>query len=423
MKRLTNISTIQFFTFLFFIGIVSTVQAQNEFVEEDPDTEEEVNKADYSLGNGLNFSFNEGNYKFGISGFIQPGYFSETADGIEDVNEFNSRRTFLQFDGKALKEKVSFFFQLDFSQSNPLLDAWLAYQPIEQVKISFGQKQTFVNNREMMYREDRLQFTDRSLLSQNLSRTGREFGVFVESKFEFGTIGIAPMAALTSGDGRNSFGDDSRDTDIGGLKIGGRVDIYPLGFFKDGNELTNVDLGREEQLKFVVGVAASQNNGASGATGESHGDFLLFNNEGNNSLPDYSQFYVDLLMKYKGFSFLAEYANTSATGIDEVYIDENATQILAPTQISEFLALGDNYNFQLGYVTKKGYSFDVRYGTSTPEFDNNALSLLSDFNATTFGFSKYFNGNSLKLQTSYSIINPSIGENINQFQILFQIAF
>lgn len=422
MRRLTNISTIQFFIILFFIGIVSPAKAQNEFVEEDPDSEEEINKANYSLGNGLNFSFNEGDYKFGLSGFIQPGYFRETRDDFDDINEFKSNRTFLQFDGKALKEKVSFFFQLDFSLSNPLMDAWLAYEPIEQVKISFGQKQTFVNNREMIYREDRLQFTQRSFLSQNLSNTGREFGLFVESKFQLGTIGISPMAALTSGDGRNSFGDDSRDSDIGGLKIGGRLDIYPLGFFKDGNELTNVDLGREEQLKFVVGIAASQNNGASGATGESHGDFLLYDSEGNNSLPDYRQLYIDLLMKYKGFSLLAEYANATATGIDEVYIDENATQILAPMQISEFLGLGDNYNFQIGYVTKNGYSFDLSYVASTPEFDNFATSLLSEYNATTFGFSKYFNGNSLKLQTSYSIVNPSVGENINQFQVLFQIA-
>ena len=56
------------------------------------------------------------------------------------------------------------------------------------------------------------------------------------------------------------------------------------------------------------------------------------------------------------------------------------------------------------------------------EFDNFTGSFLNDVNATTFGFSKYFYGNSLKLQASYSIINPSIGETINQFEVLFQIA-
>jgi hypothetical protein len=182
-----------------------------------------------------------------------------------------------------------------------------------------------------------------------------------------------------------------------------------------------VDLEREDKLKFVVGIAGSQNYGASGPTGEGHGDFFLYDADGNDNLPDYAQLYVDLLAKYKGFSFLAEYANASASGIDEVYLDENANNILAPGQISEFLALGDSYNFQIGYVTKNGYSFDFSYNSTTPEFEN-SMSILNDFNATTFGFTKYFYGNSLKLQASYSIINPSVGENTNQFELIFQIA-
>jgi hypothetical protein len=423
MKRLHDIKTIHLVLLLCCFGFSALGNAQQEYEEQDPGEETETarNSANYKLGNGLNFSFNDGDYQFGVTGFIQPGFLNESTQGFEDINDFQSKRTFIQFNGNALKEKVSFFVQLDFSLSNPLLDAWLAYEPIEQLKISFGQKQTFVNNREMMYREDRLQFVNRSFLSQNLSETGREFGVFVESNLEIAGIGIAPMAALTSGDGRNSFGEDSRDGDIGGLKLGGRLDVYPLGYFKPGNELTSVDLQREDKLKFVVGVAGSRNYGASGPTGESHGDFFLFDVNGNENLPDYRQFYLDLLAKYKGFSFLAEYANTSASGIDEVYIDASATQILAPTQISEFLALGDSYNFQLGYITKNGYSFDLSFNSATPEFEN-SLSLLNDFNATTFGFSKYFYGNSLKLQASYSIINPSVGENTNQFELIFQIV-
>lgn len=423
MKRLLNIRAIQILILIFCFGLTTSVYAQEEFTEEDPgsETETERNAASYKLGSGLDFSFNDGDYSFGMTGFIQPGVFRETVEGLEDINQFSSKRTFLQFEGNALKEKVSFFVQLDFSFSNPLMDAWLAYKPIDEVKISFGQKQTFVNNREMYYREDRLQFVNRSFLSQNLSQTGREFGVFVESKFDVAGIGLAPMAALTSGDGRNSFGEDSRDSDIGGLKIGGRLDIYPLGFFKPGNELTSVDLKREDQLKFVLGIAGSQNNGASGAVGESHGNFFLFDENGNNSLPDYRQLYTDLLLKYKGFSFLAEYANTSATNIG-IYVNQATTQLLAPQQISELLALGDSYNFQLGYLTKSGFSFDARYESSMPEFDTYAGSVLTETNATTFGVSKYFYENALKIQASYSRIDPAMGEAINQIELIFHIA-
>lgn len=380
------------------------------------------NSANFNLGNGLDFSFNDGDYHFNMGGFIQPSFQNINTSSSDSENKFNSKRTFLQFSGKAKKEKVSFFIQLDYSLSDPLMDAWIAYHPTKNVRISFGQKQTFVNNREMTYREDRLQFADRSFLSQNFSNTGREFGVFIEAKFGE-KFGISPKFALTSGDGRNSFGVDSRDTDLGGLKLGGRIDLYPLGYFKDGNDLTNVDLGREESLRFLVGLAASANKGVSGATGEAHGNFLLYDQNGANNLPNYNQIYADVLLKYKGFSLLAEYVNTSADNLTLVYTDANSTQVLAPTQISQYLVLGDSFNIQTGYVTKNGFSFDVRYENMSPEFENQVASILQKANAYTFGLSKYFKGNSLKLQTSYSSISPSLGNNTSQFQVLMQIVF
>ncbi|MDB9720890.1 OprO/OprP family phosphate-selective porin [Winogradskyella sp.] len=385
---------------------------------------EEKNAASFDLGSGLNFSFNEGNYQFNFGGFVTPTYSYSKVSGGDAENTFNARNAFLILSGKAVKEKVSFLVQTDYSQSQPLLDAWLAYHPTDDITITFGQKQTFLNNREMTYREDRLQFTDRSLLSQTLSNTGREFGVFVETKFMVGNnFGIAPMAAVTSGDGRNSFGSDSRDSDLGGLKIGGRLDVYPLGFFKKGNDLFSADLAHEDRLKFVIGGAVSKNTGASNAIGEGHGDFFLYNANGTDNLPDYSQAYIDLLLKYKGFSFLAEYANASAEGLDLVFTDEAATQLLAPQQISEFLVLGDSYNMQAGYVTKSGFGFDVRYENATPEFETNLNSLLTDYSSYTLGLTKYFDNNNLKMQASFSSIDVANGNNQTIAEFLVQIVF
>ncbi len=385
---------------------------------------DEKNIASFKLGSGLNFSFNEGDYQFNFGGFIQPSYIYSKVDGMDADNEFNAKRTYLIIGGKAVKEKVSFLVQMDYSLSDPLLDAWVAYHPFESTTISFGQKQTFVNNREMLYREDKLQFTDRSLLSQTLSNTGREFGVFIDTKFTIGEkFGIVPMFALTSGDGRNSFGSDTRDTDLGGLKVGGRLDVYPLGYFTEGNDLYSADIAHEESLKFVLGAAASQNSGASNAVGEGHGDFLLYDANGNISLPNYSQVYADFLLKYNGFSFLGEYVNASACGIDEVYIDDSGNEILAPGQISEILALGDSYNLQLGYVTKSGFSFDFRYESASQEFNSNINSILQDADSYTFGLTKYFINNNLKMQASVSSIDVNNGSNQTVGEFLVQIVF
>ena len=382
----------------------------------------EKNTASFELGSGLNFSFNEGNYQFNFGGFIQPSFNYSKTKGASSDNEFNAKRTYLIIGGKAIKEKVSFLIQTDYSLSEPLLDAWVAYHPFESTTITVGQKQTFANNREMTFREDKLQFTDRSFLSQNLSNTGREFGLFIESKFG-DTFGIAPMLAITSGDGRNSFGADSRDTDFGGLKIGARLDIYPLGYFTEGNDLGSADLAHEDKLKVVVGGAVSKNNGVSNSTGEGHGNFLLYNSDGNNNLPDYSQAYIDFLFKYKGFSLLGEYASSGVKGLNETYTDDAATQILAPQQISEYLVLGDSYNYQIGYVTSNKWSFDFRFENASPEFESNVNSLLPDMNSYTFGITKYLKGNNLKMQAALTSINNAQGSNQTMGEFLVQIVF
>jgi hypothetical protein len=43
-------------------------------------------------------------------------------------------------------------------------------------------------------------------------------------------------------------------------------------------------------------------------------------------------------------------------------------------------------------------------------------------NETTFGLSKYFYKNALKVQASYSRIEPSMGETINQIELILHIA-
>jgi hypothetical protein len=400
---------------------VMTMSAQVER-DNDEDREREPNIADFQLGQGLQFSLNEGDYKFHIGGFIQPAVgYQKLGDASADY-EFNSKRAFFIIDGTAVKEKVSFLLQTDFSFNEPLLDAWVAYHPSKSITITAGQKQTFLNNREMIYREDKLQFTERSRLSQLYSNTGREFGLFVQGRFGE-SFGIAPGLAMTSGDGRNSFGSDSRDNDKGGVKYGARLDIFPLGYFKEGNDQYTADLGREESVKIVLGGAVSQNNGASNARGEGHGDFLFYDAAGNEDLPDYSQLYVDMLLKYKGFSFLGEYVNSSASDLGTPFLDTNGSDILAPTQVSEYLVLGDSYSLQTGYVTNSGYSLDLRYEKTNPEFENNLNSILPDSNSYTIGLTKYFVGNNLKLQASYSKIDFAQGNDLSVGELVFQIVF
>jgi len=407
-------------SFLITIFITTFITAQ----------ESSQNKSDFDFGNGVSLSFEDGDYNFSINGYIKPTYVYNEMTSIVDggtINEFNrqfkSKNSVLEISGNAKKEKVSFSIRMDYSLSNPLLEAWVGYHPSKSINVYFGQKNSFLNNREMIFNEDILQFTDRSLLSQNHTNSyGQEFGLFIETTFGQEFI-LSPKFAVTSGDGRNSFGEDSRDSDLGGVKFGARLDLYPFGNFSKGNE-GSVDLVGEQKLIMELGFAYSKNIGTSHRTGNGHGDIMFYDADGNNNLPDYEKIFIDLLLKYKGFSFLAEYADAAASGLNQTYTD--TFNLLIPQQISEYLVLGSSYNFQLGYIFQNDIGIDFRYEFSTPEFTNEINnsyenSILQDFENMSLGISKYFDNNNLKIQVGVSSIKYFYGNESTIAELVCQI--
>ncbi len=379
--------------------------------------------AETGLGNGLNFSLSENQYEFKISGFLQPSWQYSRLDTLKAENKFRSKRSYLNFGGKALKERLSFFVQIDFSASTPLLDAFAAYHFNSKWNISAGQRRTFTNNREMKFDEDKLQFSERGMLSNSFSGNGREFGLFLEGKLGSKFV-IHPQLAITSGDGPNSFGLNSTDIDLGGFKYGGRLDVYPLGEFSEGNRGYAADLKHESKPKILIGGAASFNKGASSAKGEGHGDFRFYDKNKISNLPDYRKISADILVKFKGFSLLAEFINSSASGLSGTYTDSvlNAPN-LKPGQISQYLVLGNAFNVQAGYVTKSGFALDLRYEKQDPEFTNEPLSVLSKAEVATIGLSKYFPDNRLKIQATVSQIKFVNNVKAIQSELLLQVVF
>ena len=396
--------------------------------------ESERNNASFSLGDGISFSFNEGDYEFNIYGFIKPTYIyndekNYTADGEYSnvFRQFKSQNSNLFFTGFAKDEKLSFTIQMDYSSSNPLVEAFIGYHFNEKTSLYFGQMQVNHNNLEMTHNEDKLRFTDRGILSRKYTNNGEEFGLFFETSFGNQFV-VNPTLAVTSGDGRNSFGEDSRDSDKGGVKFGSRVNILPFGDFSIGNRISTVDLMHEEKPKVQIGVAYSKNMGASNQVGDGHGDFILYDNSGDELFPDYSQLFLDLNLKYKGFSLVLEYADAFASGLNQIYTDPNGFNILVPEQISEYLVLGDSQGIQFGYFTKNGISVDFIYESLNPEFDSYESSVLRKSSNMGVGISKYLAGNNLKIQaslfkTAYENLNNLEDDEFMSGSFMVQIAF
>lgn len=399
---------------------------------------QDVELDSYKFGEGLRFTADE-DHKIRISGYVQPYAESKQyteADAEESMNRFRMRRLRLRMDGVLPDERFSYRFQVDLSgasevgdsqsTNNYLLDAYVSYNVTNRIKLSFGQRSTYTDNRELFMSSRTLQLVERSRLTSAFSSI-REFGFFAQGNFRTGGGSyLKPYFVLTNGDGSNAF-----EKDHGGLKVGGRIDFLPFGLFTNLGQFRQADVMRELIPKIVVGVNYSKNNGMSSRRGRESGAILYLNDADEESLPDYTKYGVDFMIKYKGFSVLGEYIKTEAdvptditqrvrnNGSTSTTFDVNGIQNVE-NYVKGRMMLGTAYNIQLGYLFKNGFSVDGRY-TQLEADDNSFLNNGTFYNRPkyyTIGLGKYLSRNyGAKVQASYTYIkaNPGINDlNGNQ---------
>ena len=393
---------------------------------------QEIELSKYKFGEGLNFSGKDNNYNFEISGYLQPSSESRKYLDNDDATFYNRmrmRRARLQFSGNSKKEKLSYRLQLDLtgggegdaSIGSLVFDAWVAYDVTKRIKLTFGQKATATDNRELGMRSTTLQLVERSPISGAFASV-REFGFFAESTYKITKQSyIKPEIAITNGDGINVF-----NKDHGGLKYGGRIDYLPFGLFNNFGQYRQADLVRELTPKFVIGATYSYNVGISDRRGSESGTILYLDSQNKELLPDYVKYGVDFLLKYRGFSLLGEYVNTSArvpSGITK-YIRDNGTidTSVLDVDVKSRMMLGEGFNLQSGYVFKNLFSIDGRIAHMKPQtnsFLNNGT-YYNRSNYYTLGITKYLARNyGAKIQLDCTYINAKVGSNdINKKPIL-----
>ena len=393
---------------------------------------QDVELDSYKFGEGLRFTADEG-HKIRISGYVQPYAESKQyteADANESMNRFRMRRLRLRMDGVLPNERFSYRFQVDLSgasevgdsesSNNYLLDAYVSYNITNRIKLSFGQRSTYTDNRELFMSSRTLQLVERSRLTSAFSSI-REFGFFAQGNFRTGGGSyLKPYFVLTNGDGSNAF-----DKDHGGLKVGGRIDFLPFGLFTNLGQFRQADVMRELIPKIVIGVNYSKNNGMSSRRGRESGSILYLNDANEESLPDYTKYGVDFMIKYKGFSVLGEYIKTEAdvpkditqrlrnNGSTSTTFDVNGIQDVE-NYVKGRMMLGTAYNIQLGYLFKNGFSVDGRY-TQLEADDNSFLNNGTFYNRPeyyTIGLGKYLARNyGAKIQASYTYVRANPGIN------------
>lgn len=333
-----------------------------------------------------------------------------TGDGSTELNgsNFLIRRARLKLDGFAYSPNLRYKLQLGFSNrdisganefsSNSdriLLDAVLKWKFYDNFDLWGGQTK-LPGNREELVSSGNLQFVDRSLLNSYYG-LGREMGIQLHHNFNIGQdFIIRESLSFSQGEGRNVTSGN-----LGGMHYLGRLEMLPFGEFLSEGEYSGGDLQKHTVPKLAIGMSYSYNHDAVRAESNS-GDYLFIDDGFYET--DISTFFLDAMFKYRGFSFMGEYAHRAAD--EPVVINSDGSKV---GMIQE----GNGLNLQAGYLLPRNFELSGRFTTINMK---NAV----DETQFTLGLSKYIVGHKLKVQTDLSY---TVFEDLPQDDLMYRIQF
>lgn len=345
------------------------------------------------------------------------GTWQENQDGGTDFNSnFLVRRARLKFEGFAFTKNLTYKLEIGLANQDIdgasyytdyadkiIQDAYIQWKFYKNLSIKAGQAK-LPGNIERLISSGSLQFVDRSLLNKEFN-IDRDIGLqLLNEHYLTPTFLIREQLAFSQGDGRNvTVGN------MGGYQYTGRIELLPLGTFKNDNEMEGSALEREDKPRVMIAVAYDYNDDAVN-TQSNRGDFMGI--EENLYQTDITTMFADVVFKYKGVSLLAEYANRSAE--DAIAKDDQGI----PT--GDVVRTGNAFNIQGGYLFDSNWELSGRY--THVDLDQEVQSIMEE-NQYTLGVSKYIVGHNLKLQTDISYATFADQSDMVMARLQLEIQF
>ncbi|MCT4630295.1 porin [Winogradskyella sp.] len=336
---------------------------------------------------------------------------------ISPEHNFIVRRARLKFDGFAYSPKLVYKIELglsnrdisganEFNRNTPryILDAVLKWKFADNWELWAGQTK-LPGNVERVVSSGNLQLIDRSLLNSRFN-IDRDLGIQLRHKSKLGgNFLMREKLSVSQGEGRNvSEGNE------GGLQYTARLELLPFGKFKSKGDYSQSDLKREEKPKLMLGFTYNYNQDAVRERGFA-GDYMI-RTDGTIYETDQTTIFADAMFKYKGFSFMGEYAKRTAD-------DEIATEADGVTPTGDVVLTGDALNLQAGYLFKNNYEIAARF--TTLDYENVTGALPTE--QYTLGVNKFIVGHKLKVQSDISYTTVDGNEDNITFRLGFDIHF
>jgi len=360
--------------------------------------------------NGLSFASKDSSQTLTFNGRIQ-ALGAEFADfkAATNTTEFFVRRCRFSIKGTSLNNKVVYRVQLCFSQRDMsadnsreinnlvLRDAVIFYNLSKAFRLGIGQTK-LPGNRQRVNSSGQLQFAERSN-THDAFTLDRDRGIFFQNDFHIGKSLFKNFLTVSAGEGRITVSPNS------GVCYTARTEWLPLGKFKNGGDYFEADIEREQKPKLSIAATYSYNDKTKRVKGQL-GEYL-YNNESVNIA--YAE--TDLLFKYKGFSFATEFYNK--------VVSSNFTT--SSTSGRRIIPSGQAWLIQSGYLFTKKDEIALRYaGAKNNKADVNVGVFFREY---MIGYSHYFKGHALKLQSDIGLIESKPNKQIVNARICAIAAF
>ena len=348
--------------------------------------------------------------------FLGTSTWNSTGSGLSDQEtSMLVRRARLKFSGFAFSPKLQYKIELGLSNrdisgasaytSNApryILDAVLKWNFHENFVLWVGQTK-LPGNRERVISSANMQLVDRSLLNSRFN-IDRDMGIQLRHHFNASENFVVKEAfSIAQGEGRNVT-----TGNLGGLQYTTRIELLPFGDFTSKGDYSGGDLKREENLKWAFAASFDFNNNAV-KNRSNQGSYMI--NDAGFYQTNITTLFVDTMLKYKGFSFMGEYAYRDAADP----IAKNSDNSLTGDKV----LTGNSLNLMSGYLLKNNWEVSGRYTNVT--YDK--FLTKGAENQYTFGLSKYIAGHKLKVQTDISYLDVVNKTNQMIYRLQVDIHF
>ncbi len=410
--QLSNYKIMRFFLSLIFLLFFSFSNAQITINQSKNDNDLKLTALPYySFGKGVGLTSPDSLFQLNIRFRMQNRITYFENDGENGSYDGQIRRLRLRFDGYVGNPKFLYAIQLSFAPGdvgeiqegenlNIIRDAVVFYRPNNHWNISFGQTK-LPGNRQRVNSSGGLQLSDRTINNARFT-IDRDFGFQVHNINEYkDKFSYNLKTAISSGEGRNST-----DNPDDGIAVTGKAELFPFGAFsKDGTNFEG-DIVRETKPKLMISGAFQQNNHARRTQGQLGND--LFEQRTIKSV------LLDAMFKYNGWAAMTSYMSRTTK--------ENAVTI-NPLDISEsnYVFVGNGFDYQLSYNTKTNYEFIGRY--SIQKVGEDIKILAPNTKQFSLGLTKYIWEHSFKVQgeINYDILDFYDGTSKNNWYLRFQV--